>query len=596
MGGLDLGVIGNCAVGALVDRMARVVWWCLPRFDGEPVFHSLIGRPADAHPDDGAFSVELEDFSHSEQSYDVNTAILRTRLHNRHGETVEIVDFAPRFRARGRMFRPMMLVRRIRPLAGQPRVTIRVRPRFGWGGVRPDVTHGSNHIRFVGPGSVLRMSTNAPVTYLREETGFVLDEPLSFLLGPDETPTDGIETLARQFEEDTAAHWREWCRRLALPLEWQEAVIRAAITLKLCTYEETGAIVAAMTTSIPEAAGTQRTWDYRYCWLRDAFFVVRALNSLSEVETMEHYLRYLSNIVRDTNGGHMQPVYGIGRERVLTETIADHLPGYQGMGPVRVGNQAYEHSQHDVYGNAVLGAVQAFFDRRLFRPAGEHDFLAFEQLGERAYALHAEPDAGMWELRTRARVHTSSSLMCWAACERLARVARHLGQNERAEIWEARAEEIHATIVSRAWNAEKSSFVESFEGSDVDAGLLLMAEVRFLDPADHRFIATVERIGRELKRGNNLLRYAAPDDFGQPSTAFNICTFWYIDALARIGRTDEAREIFEAMLASRNHLGLLSEDIDPRTGELWGNYPQTYSMVGIINGAMRLGRRWDSMI
>lgn len=595
-GGLDLGVIGNCAIGALIDRKARIVWWCLPRFDGEPVFHSLLGRPEETHPADGAFSVELDGFTRSEQSYDDNTAILRTRLYNREGEAIEVADFAPRFRARGRMFRPMMLVRRIRPIAGQPRITIRVRPRFGWGASPPERTFGSNHIRYVGTATTLRLTTNGPITYVREETSFVLDQPLSFLLGPDETPTANTETLAREFEEETADHWRAWCRRLALPLEWQDAVIRAAITLKLCTYEETGAIVAAMTTSIPEAADTGRTWDYRYCWLRDAFFVVRALNSLSEVETMEHYLRYLSNIIRDTNGGHLQPVFGIGRERVLTETLADQLPGYQGMGPVRIGNQAYEHFQHDVYGNAVLGAAQAFFDRRLFRPAGEHDFRAFEQLGERAYALHAEPDAGMWELRTRARIHTSSSLMCWAACDRLASIARHLGNRRRASHWAKRAAEIHRTILDQAWNDKTKSFVESFGGSDVEAGLLLMAEVRFLDPADERFIATVDRIGRELKRGTYLLRYNAADDFGQPTTAFNICSFWYIDALARIGRTEEAREFFEAMLGARNHLGLLSEDIDPETGALWGNYPQTYSMVGIINGAMRLGRRWDSLI
>jgi pentatricopeptide repeat protein len=292
----------------------------------------------------------------------------------------------------------------------------------------------------------------------------------------------------------------------------------------------------------------------------------------------------------------MQPVYGIGREVHLTERIVEHLPGYRGMGPVRVGNQAYEHFQHDVYGNVILGAGQAFFDERLFRPATLDDFDMLEKVGERAFALYAEPDAGMWELRTRARVHTSSSLMCWAACDRLAKIARRFGEDERARIWSGRAATIHAEICKRAWNPELNSFVESFEGSDIDASLLLMAEVGFVAPDDQRFVATVDRIGRELRRGNHLHRYAAPDDFGRPHTAFNICTFWYIDALARIGRTEEAREIFESMLATRNHLGLLSEDTDTASGELWGNYPQTYSMVGIINGAMRLSRRWDSVV
>ncbi len=596
MSGLDLGVIGNCAIGALVDAGARIVWSCLPRFDGDPVFHALLGAPEESDPYAGAFSIELDGFSHAEQAYEPNTAILRTRLYATSGDALEIVDFVPRFRARGRMFRPAMIVRRLRPLSGRPRVTFRIRPRFDWGATPPTVTHGSNHVRYVGSGLVLRLTTNAPVAYVLAETPYVLEEPTSFLLGPDETASDSVDTLARSFEEQTAQYWREWSRRLAVPLEWQEAVIRAAITLKLCTYEETGAIVAAMTTSIPEAAGSGRNWDYRYCWLRDAFFVVRALNSLAEVETMETYLRYLSNIVREVDGEHMQPVYGIGRETHLIERTIDHLPGYRGMGPVRVGNQAYEHFQHDVYGNVVLGAAQAFFDDRLLRPAAVDDFRQLERVGERAFAFHAEPDAGMWELRTRARVHTSSALMCWAACDRLAKIAGRFGDADRAKVWSERARTIHGTILERAWNAGLNSFVESFGGSDIDASLLLMAEVGFVAPGDQRFVATVDRIGRELRRGNHLYRYSAPDDFGRPHTAFNICTFWYIDALARIGRIEEAREIFETMLAARNHLGLLSEDIDPASGELWGNYPQTYSMVGIINGAMRLSRRWDTVI
>lgn len=595
MSGLDLGVIGNCAISALVDSRGRIVWSCLPRFDGDPVFHALLGSPDPADPDAGAFTVELDGFTRSEQEYEPNTAILRTRLFGSDGDALEITDFAPRFRTRGRMFRPMTIVRRVRPLSGRPRVTFRLKPRFDWGATKPAVTHGSNHIRYVGSGLVVRLTTNAPVSYLLAETPFVVDEPISFLLGPDETAREGIETLARSFEEETANHWREWTRRLALPLEWQEAVIRAAITLKLCTYEETGAIVAAMTTSIPEAADTGRNWDYRYCWLRDAFFVVRALNSLAEVETMETYLRYLYNIVREVDGDHLQPVYGIGREAHLTERIIEHLPGYRGMGPVRAGNQAYEHFQHDVYGNVILGASQSFFDERLFRPATLDDFHLLERVGERAFALHAQPDAGMWELRTRARVHTATSLMCWAACDRLAKIAHRFDLDERATYWRACAETVRATIFEKGWNEEAGSFVESFGGTDIDAGLLLMAEVRFLAPDDRRFVGTVDRIGRELKNGNHLYRYVAPDDFGRPHTAFNICTFWYIDALSRIGRTEEAREIFETMLASRNHLGLLSEDVDPANGELWGNYPQTYSMVGIINGAVRLSRRWDTV-
>ena len=595
MSSLNLGVIGNCTFGALVDEAARIVWCCLPRFDADPVFCSLIDDDVNAHA--GFFSIELVGAVGAVQRYRPNTAILETEMVDDAGSRIVVTDFAPRFQTRGRTFRPTTLVRRVRPCAGSPRIRIRVRPRFNYGARAPDVTRGSNHIRYVHTSQALRLNTNAPISYLLEETPFLLEEPVSLLFGPDETLAGGVEETAREFEEKTETYWRRWTRRLALPFEWQEAVTRAAITLKLCAFEETGAIIAAMTTSIPEAAGTERNWDYRYCWLRDSFFVVRALNSLAEVETMEDYLRYLNNIISgneaENPGGHLQPVFGIGLERRLTERTDTALAGYRGMGPVRVGNQAFEHVQHDVYGNAVLAASQAFFDTRLLVRPGRVELERLERIGERAFAMHDQSDAGMWELRTMARVHSSSSLMCWAACDRLAKIAAHLGESDRSARWRERAEAVRKTILERAWNPELGAFAESFEGGGLDASLLLMAEVGFIDSCDARFRSTVARIERELRRGNHLFRYAAADDFGVPHNAFNICTFWYIDALARLGRREEAREIFDAMLDARNPLGLLSEDLDTSTGELWGNYPQTYSLVGIINAATRLSGSWE---
>ncbi len=597
MSSLDLGVIGNCSYGALIDATGRVVWCCLPRFDADPVFCSLLN---DHDSERGVFAIDLHGMTRSEQSYERNTAILVTRVFDDAGNGIEITDFAPRFRMHGRRFRPMSLIRRVTPIAGTPRIRVRLRPRFDYGAKEPSLTHGSNHIRYISDRLTLRLTTNAPITYLLSETSFCLEEPISLILGPDETLAGGVEETARDFQERTTEYWRFWVRALALPFEWQEAVIRAAITLKLCEFEETGAIVAAMTTSVPEAPGSERNWDYRYCWLRDAFFVVRALNSLAEVETMESYLRYLHNIIATNRGdnkdAHMQPVYGVGLERRLEEHIVPSLTGYRGMGPVRVGNQAHEHVQHDVYGNAILAGAQAFFDARLLSQPDDAAFERFERIGERAYRVYDKPDAGMWELRSRSRVHTSSSLMCWAACDRLAKIAAHRGLAERALLWQGRADSVRSTILERAWNDEIGTFTESFGGDALDAGLLLMAEVGFLEPGDPRFRSTLEQIESGLRHGNHLFRYTAADDFGVPKTAFNICTFWYIDALARVGRVSEAREIFESMLACRNRLGLLSEDIDPATGEHWGNYPQTYSLVGIINSAMRLSLPWQSRL
>jgi GH15 family glucan-1,4-alpha-glucosidase len=592
---LELALIGNGTVGAMVDPRGRIVWCCMPRFDSPPVFDALL-HSANGLADEGAMSVELEGLARCEQAYEPGTAIVRTRMWDRAGQGIELVDFAPRFVNRDRMFRPAQLVRRLRPLSGHPRVRITVKPRGDWGATPPGLTRGSHHLRYLLPQITLRLNCSAPLTYVVDGTWFSLREPVSLLLGPDETLLGGIDDTAREFEEQTALYWRHWTRRLGVPLEWQDAVIRAAITLKLCQYEDTGAIVAAMTTSIPEAPDSGRNWDYRYCWLRDAFFVVRALNTLSEMGTMEDYLQWLYNVVRSAQDGHVQPMYGVGLEAALPESIVTQAPGYRGMGPVRLGNQAHEHFQHDVYGSIVLGAAQAFFDHRLFRRGDGSDFEALETMGEQAWLLHDRPDAGIWELRTRARVHTSSALMCWAACDRLARIANVLGLTQRAAFWRARANTIHGEILSRAWSDERGAFVESFGGHELDASVLLMAEVGFLPPRDPRFVATVELMDRVLCDGPFMRRYEGEDDFGRPQVAFNVCSFWRVDALARIGRHEEARESFEALLSRRNAVGLLSEDLDTRTGELWGNFPQTYSMVGIINGAVRLSAPWDAAV
>jgi GH15 family glucan-1,4-alpha-glucosidase len=587
---LELAVIGNCTWGGLIDRKGRLVWGCLPRFDSDPLFSALVDA---SRPDEGVFQVELLDFADSEQHYEHNTAILVTRLRDVSGNEVEIRDFAPRFENHGRIYRPTMMIRQVRPVCGDPRIRIVLKPRCNYGADEPRVTRGSNHLRFVTPDITLRLTTEAPISYIEDASPFVLRQPIHLILGPDESLEAPIDATAREFYERTHDHWVEWSRTLSIPFEWQDAVIRAAISLKLCHFEETGAVIAALTTSVPEAAGTSRNWDYRYCWLRDSFFVIHALNRLGATKTMESYLGYIGNLVAGTTDGFLQPVYGIGLESALIEREEASLSGYRGMGPVRIGNQAYEHIQNDVYGSVVLAATQSFFDSRLIHPGGPELFSLLEVVGEKARELWNEPDAGLWELRNRAHVHTFSAVMCWAACDRLARIAEHLGESEHAERWRAAADPIRKEILARAWNEERQSFVDAFEGENVDASLLLLQELGFIDATDPRFLGTIAAVEKDLRKGPYLFRYTTADDFGVPHNAFNICTFWYIDAIAAAGRRDEARELFENMLERRNHAGLLSEDLDPKTGELWGNFPQTYSMVGLINSAMKLSRSWE---
>jgi len=593
---LDLWPIGNCQVSALVDRAGRFVWGCVPRVDGEPTFSSLLDPAPRAGPGArGFWEIDLEDCVETKQHYVRNSPVLVTHHRDDAGNAIEVIDFCPRFFRSGRMFRPVAFVRIVRPVEGSPRIRVRLRPSSDWGSKDPAKTRGTNHIRYLLDTMTLRLTTTAPIGWIEDERMFRVERPLHFFLGPDESFSDDLQLTLDMMHNRTVREWQGWVRGLATPVDWQDAVIRAAITLKLCQHEETGAIVAALTSSIPEHADSGRNWDYRYCWIRDAYYTVQALNRLGALDVLESYLEYLRNIVDNAKGGHIQPLYGVGGEAKLDEEVAPGLAGYRGMGPVRVGNQAYEQIQHDAYGQIVLSNTQSFFDQRLLRMGGIDDFHALEAVGERAWGAYDTPDAGLWELRTKSHVHTYSSAMCWAACDRLANAAIALGLPKRAAFWQERADTIRACIEGAAWREETQRMSATFGGDDLDASIIQLLDLRFLSPGDERFTATLAAVEEGLRRGSHMLRYATEDDFGLPKTAFNVCTFWLIEALNATGRITEARALFEEMLSRRTAAGLLSEDIDPVTGELWGNYPQTYSLVGLINCAVLLSKPWSAI-
>jgi GH15 family glucan-1,4-alpha-glucosidase len=585
---LDLAVVGNCRTAALIDPGARILWWCFPRFDSDPVFSRLLAGDEEK----GFCDVVVEGAASFKSEYLRNTAIVQTSIVDVNGNSVRITDFTPRFKRFERVFNPPQVFRRIEPIAGLPRIRIRTRPTFNYGGPCSSRAIGSNHIRYAGGSDTLRLTTDGALSYIAQESSFALIKPVTVVLGPDEPFEAAIETASREFLERTKDYWLDWVRSLAVPLEFQTEVIRAAITLKLCNFEETGAIIAAHTTSIPEAPGTQRTWDYRYCWLRDAFFVIKALNRLGATRTMEEYIHYITNIAIDADRP-LRPVYGIVPTEALEERNAPDLAGFQGLGPVRVGNQAAEQLQHDAYGSVILGASQMFIDERLPRMGDADLFRRLEPLGVHARRFALEPDAGPWEYRGRQRVHTHSATMCWVACDRLALIASRLGFTDRAAHWRAQADSLRSEILKRAWNEKRGAIVGALDHDALDASVLLLPELGLLPANDPRFIKTCQVIDKELNRNGFIMRYAAEDDFGMPETAFLVCQFWYIDALALLGRKEEAREMFADVLSRRNHFGLLSEDIHPSTGELWGNLPQTYSMAGIINSGRILSRSWQ---
>ncbi|MBV9331578.1 MAG: glycoside hydrolase family 15 protein [Alphaproteobacteria bacterium] len=585
---LDLAVIGNCRTAALLDERARLVWWCFPRFDGDPVFSRLLA----GEEEKGFCDVVLDRFAESESDYVRNTAIVSTVLTSMDGAQVRITDFAPRFRNLGRIMRPPQLFRIIEPIAGLPRITIRFRPTQNYGEPMGKRVPGSNHIRCGDPEPLIRLTTDAPLSYIAHETPFALTRPLHLIIGSDEPFEGDLERTSREFAERTREYWMEWVRRLSIAYDWQEVLIRAAITLKLCNFEETGGIVAALTTSIPEAPDSGRTWDYRFCWLRDAYFVVKALNRIGATRTMEDFISFILTIASDEHG-ELKPLYGIVPSEPLEEWIAEKLPGFCGHGPVRIGNAAGIQTQHDVYGSVILAAMPMFFDRRLPKPGDEALFHLLEKLAHRAGELALEPDAGIWEYRGRKRVHTHSAAMCWAGVSRAGAIAARLDFSDRAEHWNGLADRIAATILERTWNEKRGAFGAAIGAEELDASVLLLPELGLIDAKDPRFVSTVNAISRELVRGTHVMRYAEKDDFGLPETAFLVCRFWLIDALWHLGRTEEARDMFRDALNHRNRYGLLSEDVHPQTGALWGNFPQTYSMAGLILSAMRLSRSWE---
>ncbi|HYU54106.1 MAG TPA: glycoside hydrolase family 15 protein, partial [Gemmatimonadaceae bacterium] len=491
----------------------------------------------------------------------------------------------------GELFCPKLLVRQVSPIGSHPNIRVRINPATNYGCTKRRDTIGAGRISYAGEPE-LRLTTDAPIEAIAAGALFQIDQTITLTFGVDESvgKQGDLMSTAQEMLERTAAHWREWVRSLEVPSEWRDAVVRAAITLQLNVYEPTGAIIAAITTSIPEAPNTERTWDYRYCWPRDACFVVNVLSRIGDVRTTERYLAFLLDVAAATDDSRLGPMYSIDGGPIPGEHEASCLVGYRGMGPVHIGNKASEQTQNDVYGEAVLTSEPLFRHSRASWAGDEALLARLERFGEYAAKLFDVPDAGLWELRGSARVHTFSSLMCWVACDRLARYAHRLKLTDRAEYWRARAAEIHDVVSRRSWSAELNAFTATMEGASLDASLLLMPRLGFLNADDPRFVGTIEAIERQLKHEDCIYRYIEPDDFGHPENAFLVCTFWYIEALAAMGsaRREQARALFEKVLAARNRHGLLAEDLDPRTLEQWGNFPQTYCMAGIIDCAVAL--------
>ena len=582
----NFGLLGNCSFLALVGLDTNVEWMCLPRFDSSFTFGRLV-----AGDKGGEFSIKptTSEFQSSQQ-YQYNTNILETEVRTAQG-SYRVTDFAPRFFQFERYYRPLMLIRKIEPMHGFPEVAINCRPVGGYGEQELSSETGSNHIRYNGLPETLRLSTDIPLNYLKRGDGFVLTQT-HYLILTYGVPLEGpIAQTAENFLARTCQYWQKWVKSTSIGTLYQNQVIRSALTLKICQYEDTGAIIAAPTSSLPESPGSTRNWDYRYCWMRDTFYTLNAFNNIGHFEEMEKYFAFITNIpMKDAQ--RVQPLYGVGGESQLTE-LELPLPGYQNNQPVRVGNDAYTHIQNDVYGQILLAILPLYLDSR-FRdnPAASSDTLLRNVL-EKMESTINEADAGIWEFRNKADHHAYTNLFQWAGGQAAAKMARWL----KKEDLETQAQKI--TRQAQAWIEkcylpERNAYGQGTHFKHMDASTLQMIIMQYLPHHSQKAKDHLKALEEDLKAGKGLFyRYRVADDFGQPETTFLICGFWYAEALACVGRVEDAIAAFEELLSFSNHLGLLSEDVNEKDGSMWGNFPQAYSHVGLVNAATRINNKLE---
>lgn len=583
------GIIGNCSYLAHVQKDSNVSWLCWPSFDSSFVFGGLLDTKKG-----GRFSIQpLGDFT-SKQYYVENTNVLRTEITTADG-TYRITDFAPRFRQYERYFKPLMLVRKVEPLEGRPRIRVICEPVSAYGGQSFERFRGSNHVEFSDGVEQMRLTTDVPVSHFFGEDSIVLGGTRYLVLTYGQPLEAPLERTVEHFLRETTNYWRTWIKHATISAFYQEAVIRSALALKIHQYEDTGAIIAAGTTSLPEYPGSGRNWDYRFCWLRDSYYVITALNHIGQFEEMELYANYITNITH-ADTGRLQPLYGINGQAKLTETLLDGLDGYQGNKPVRIGNQAYEHIQNDVYGQAMIALLPLYTDYRfVFKERSDAGRWVDYILGKIEKTID-EKDAGIWEFRNFANHHCYTNLFQWAGSSAARKIGNAIGDRQligRADVLMKRA----AHYIESCYDADRQVYTNAVNSPHLDASTLQLIMMHYLDPSSERARNHLAALESELKTPQGLFyRYLHSDDFGKPKSTFLICAFWHVEALACVGRVDEAIETFEKLLTYANHLMLFSEDVDESDGSQWGNFPQAYSHVGLMNAAYRISMKLDHPI
>lgn len=587
MDNLDYGIIGNCRSAALVSKRGSLDWCCLPEFDSSSVFAKILDEQIG-----GSFEILTEEDYTVRQYYLGNTSILITEFNN--GEDAfAVYDFMPRYlKEDGKSYTPPEIIRYLKHIKGTPEFSVRYDPRLEYA---LDET-----ITYVKEDFIISLTKNKKFDSLYFYSNLNLESISKgktitlvgdgfFQIGYNEKifrPT--LEKIFLELER-TKVYWLNWSEKTISYQKYNPQIQRSAITLKLLSYERTGAVLAAATTSIPETIGEVRNWDYRFCWIRDASMVVKIMSVIGHKNFASNYLKFVIDLVPDKDE-KLQIMYGINKEKNLTEEILGHLSGYKDSAPVRIGNAAYIQRQNDIYGILMDVVHQQFVNFSTDIENGEEMWNITKGIAWVVERHWQEPDKGIWEFRTEERHFTFSKVLCWTAIDRAIKVAQILGKKAKAEKWMPLEAMIRKDIMAQAWNPEVGAFTQSYGSSELDASVLLMESYGIVSADDPKYISTVKAIGKELSNDGLLYRYKNKDDFGLPSSSFTICTFWYINSLYKIGEIRQAEKQFEQLLSYSNHLGLFSEDIDFNTKRLLGNFPQAYSHLALIETAINLSR------
>lgn len=583
----NTGIIGNCSYIAHVNDKAEVTWMCWPHFDSSFVFGNMLDKNKG-----GVFGIypKCQDFT-TKQYYVENTNVLCTEFYCQDG-SFKVTDFAPRFGQYDRRYKPLMLMRKIEPLEGSPIVKVICDPRGDYGNIKPQSYQGSNHIQYRGLEKDVRLTTNISLGQVISESYFIVNQPkyLALTWGiPLEAP---LASTTEDFLRQTVSYWRNWIKSCKIKDIWQEEVIRSVLVLKIHQADDSGAIIASSTTSLSEHDQSTRNWDYRFCWMRDAYYTLKALNLIGHFTELERYSNYIHNIAARYQENY-NPVYSIYGTDDFEEKILD-LDGYLNNKPVRIGNQAKEHIQNDVYGQILTSMMPLYVDKRLAgKGLGISDRKLIMKLLDYIDKTMDDPDAGLWEFRNKAQRHCYTFLFHWAGACAAHKIARVHADKEMAEKAEKLIEE--ATVqIERCYKPHLKAYTQAIETDAMDASMLQLITMGYLNPDSQKAKDHLKALEDGLMTEEGLFyRYLHADDFGKPKSTFLVCTFWYIEALACVGRVTEAYKALQRVIKYANHLGLFSEDVDPVDGGQWGNFPQTYSHVGLVNAVFRISAKID---